>query len=54
MANKGCSAFPKIPALLETHHQIVQCHIQDACWGGESYRSAELQSVYSTSLANGA
>ena len=27
MAMKGYSAFPKAPALLEPHHQIVLCHI---------------------------
>ncbi len=34
MAMKGYSAFPKAPALLEPHHQIVLCHIQDSRWGG--------------------
>ena len=34
MATKGYSAFPKAPALLEPHHQIVHCHIQDTRWGG--------------------
>ena len=29
MAIKGYSIFPKAPALLEPHHQIVSCHIQD-------------------------
>ena len=29
MAMKGCSTFPKPPALLESHHQIVLCHIQN-------------------------
>ena len=29
MAMKGYSKFPKAPALLEPHHQIVLCHIQD-------------------------
>ena len=29
VAMKGFSAFPKAPALLEPHHQIVQCHVQD-------------------------
>ena len=29
MAMKGYSAFPKAPALLELHHQIVLYHIQD-------------------------
>ena len=42
MAMKGYSAFPKAPALLEPHHQIVECHIQD---------TAEVQSVYSTAPA---
>ena len=31
---KGYSAFSKAPALLEPHHQIVQCHIQDTHQGG--------------------
>ena len=48
MAMKGYSAFPKAPALLEPHHQIVLCHIQDTCCGGGSYPSAEMQLVYST------
>ena len=34
MARKGYSAFPKAPALLEPHDQIVLCHIQDTRWGG--------------------
>ena len=51
MAMKGYSAFPKAPALLERHHQIVYCHIQDTRWGG-SYPSAEKQSVYSTAPAD--
>ena len=34
MAMKGYSAFPKAPALLEPHHQIVYCHIQDTRLGG--------------------
>ena len=33
VAMKGCSAFPKAPTSLETHHQIVLCHIQDTHWG---------------------
>ena len=41
MAVKGCSAFPKAPVVLEPHHQIVECHIQDTHWGGGL-------SVYST------
>ena len=43
MAMKGYSAFPKAPALLEPHHQIVQCHIQDTHSG---------ESVYSTAPAD--
>ena len=53
MARKGYSAFPKAPALLEPHHQIVKCHIQDTRFEG-SYSSAEKQSVYSTAPADGA
>ena len=35
MAMKRYSAFPKAPLLLEPHHQIVWCHIQDTrCWEG--------------------
>ena len=33
IALKGYSAFPKAPVLLEPHHQIVYCHIQDTRWG---------------------
>ena len=51
MAMKGYSAFPKAPALLEPHHQIVYCHIQDTRRGG-SYPSAEEESVYSTAPAD--
>ena len=29
---KGYSAFPKFPALLKPHHQIVWCHKQDTRW----------------------
>ena len=32
MAMKGCSVFPKAPALLEPHHQIVSCHIRTLVW----------------------
>ena len=31
MPIKGYSAFPKAPALQESHHQIVEYHIQDTC-----------------------
>ena len=33
IAMKRYSAFPKAPALLEPHHQVVQCHIQDTRLG---------------------
>ena len=33
MAIKGYSTFSKAPALLEPHHQIVLCHIQDTRCG---------------------
>ena len=32
MTMKAYYSFPKGPSLLETHHQIVQCHIQDSYW----------------------
>ena len=32
MAMKGYSAFPKAPALLEPHHQIVKYRIQNTRW----------------------
>ena len=49
---KRCSAFPKAPALLEPHHQLVSWHIQDTRWVGEVLPSVEKQSVYSTAPAN--
>ena len=53
MAMKGCSAFPKAPASLEPHHQIVLCHIsRTLVEGRESYTSAEMQLVYSTAPAD--
>ena len=48
MEIKGYSKFPKVPALLEPHPQIILCLIQDTCWWG-FYPSAEMQSMYSTS-----
>ena len=51
MAIKGYSTFSKAPASLETHHQIVHCHIQGTRWG-RSYPSAEVQWVYSTAPAD--
>ena len=33
MAMKGYSVFPKAPASLEPHLQIVQCHIQESHCG---------------------
>ena len=52
MATKGYSASSEAPALLESHHQIFLCHIQDTRWvereGGltPSFR----ETVYSTAL----
>ena len=34
MTIKGYSAFLKVPALLEPHHECVLCHIQDIRWWG--------------------
>ena len=50
MEMKGCSTFPKAPASLEPHHQIVVIY-QDTHWVG-SYPFAEVQSVYSTTLTD--
>ena len=43
-AIKGYPTFPKAPALLEPHHQIVLCYIQETCWGSLSF--LQMQSVY--------
>ena len=51
IAMKRYSAFPKAPALLEPHHQIVY-FISRTLVGGESYPSAKKQSVYSTPPAD--
>ena len=51
MTMKGYFAFPKVLALLEPHHLIVSCHIQDTRLG-VSYPSAEMQLVYSTTSVN--
>ena len=53
MAMKGYSAFPKALALLELHHQIVLCHIQDIHWQGRDLTTlTEMQSVYSATPAD--
>ena len=51
MAMKGYSALPKAPALLEPFHQIFSI-ISRTFVGVGSYPSAEVQSVYSTALAD--
>ena len=51
MSMKEYSDFPKALALLEPHHRIVECHIQDTRWK-ESYSSAEKQLVHSLSPAH--
>ena len=51
MSMKGYSAFPKAPALLEPHNQIVWCHIQDNHGAGYN-PPAEVQSVYPTAPAD--
>ena len=33
IAMKGYSTFPKAPALLQPHHEIVYCNMQDTRWG---------------------
>ena len=48
IAMKGYSKFPKAPALLEAHYQIV---ILDTRWGGSYPPPSKVQSVYSTAPA---
>ena len=50
MAMKGCNAFPKAQASLEPHSQIIVSYLGHLL--GESYPALEVQSVYSTALAN--
>ena len=50
MAMKGCSVYPKSPALLEPHHQIVYSHVRTLVGG--LYPYAEVQSVDSTAPAD--
>ena len=51
---KGYSTFPRAIGL-ESHNQMVWCHIQDTHWiGEESYLSVEIQSTYSTPPADSA
>ena len=52
MTMKGYCKFPEAPALLGPHHWLVWCHIPDTRWEGGSYPSAEMQSMYSTPLAD--
>ena len=49
---KEYSALPKVPTILELHHQIVLESYQRHSMGGGSYPSAAKQSVYSTNLAD--
>ena len=49
MAIKTYSAFPKVPALLEPHHQVVQCHIQDILGGGVLPLCRDAVSVFNSS-----
>ena len=51
MAMKRYSAFPKAPALLEPHQLIVYISYPGHMLG-ESYPSAEIQSVYSAAQAD--
>ena len=53
MAMKRYSAFPKAPALLEPHHQIVFVFfVISRTFVDWSYPYAEKQSVYSTAPAD--
>ena len=42
MAMKGCSAFPKAPALLEPHHQI---DYQDTRWWGVTLLQRSIRCI---------
>ena len=48
MAMKWYSSFPQVPALLETHHQIVNVIIRTLIVGWSLTPSTVMQSVYST------
>ena len=50
MAMKEYSAFPKAPAVLEHHHQIIVSYPGHSM--GFFYSSAEMQSVYSIAPAD--
>ena len=50
MAINENSSFPKAPALLKSHHQFIVKNM--SLVGREAYPSAEMQSEYSTALAD--
>ena len=53
MAIKGYSAFPKSPALLKPHHQIVCAIFKNSLLEGKYLNpSAAIQSAYSTALTD--
>ena len=49
LAMNGYSIFPKAPALLEPHHQMVLCYIQDNCLGGLTPQQNVVGVFYSPS-----
>ena len=51
LAMKGYSALPKVLALLEPHHETLESNPGHSLGGG-SYRSTEVQSMYSTAPAD--
>ena len=48
---KGCSVFPKAPALLGSHQHCLVSYPGHS-WVGGSYPAAEVQSAYSTAPAD--
>ena len=46
MALKEYSIFLKALTLLEPYHQVVECHIQNIHWWGESYLCRNAVSVF--------
>ena len=50
MAMKMYSAFLKALALLELHHPIIYCYMQDIQWERGSYPLFDMQLVYSSTF----
>ena len=53
-SNEGVFHIPQRSKTRTSPSDAVYCHIQDSRWVGESYPSAEMQSVYSTASTDNA